>query len=719
MCDYIKKRKILCCFLSLLLGFVFNMNLAFGTEPDSTTQNTQTSTSTPTTDSTSPNSGTGTATPENKTGTETSQTFKSTSSSGTVSIEIVADKDSYTLDDTATFTIKLVNDGDTSVFIKDLKFGFPEYIEKQIKSKLPEKIEANAPLPPTEVPVKMGFVQWQNVTLNKEQLKVGIKATTETIPEDSNFVVEMISSSSESDSEYQKLLANFDEKDNIERICFFDFSLTGPDKKEKRNLNGYAKIYIQIPKDWDDGELETMFVQDKEDENFEETVEELDGVKYLTFSTNHFSPYAMFDPEKITAEDLETLSKEFMQTGHSDLKTILVLVGVAIVSLVLALVFSNKFRRSLFGVMIFLSFCNICALVHAETTPNTSSKALSIKLEIIDSKGSNISERQILPSFTAKTYADNDLWAKKDTITEDDKKAGKDILNVFFVGPSIFDETYENSVQVGNMSIFDTRAQTGLKNQIEHFEQTLNSALVKKNMSDGNTIKYYAPNYRTVTIPTYKDNTQLAEYIKEAYSDIKDAFDASLLNTERPSAGNVLIGFGTGAILCDMLATEYDDEQIISGCICLGLGREITRTSCITFNLACIDSDVSNIPSKPAILDADLLSSSQGFTEYEAENMTEDGLNFNGKLFDLTTGKVLPGSENGYIDNIVTPKESLDETQPGWQDGATMIFKVTPSTNTDLNNMISKTKEYIGEGIYHLFDYQFLYNAVINLLTLD
>ena len=29
----------------------------------------------------------------------------------------------------------------------------------------------------------------------------------------------------------------------------------------------------------------------------------------------------------------------------------------------------------------------------------------------------------------------------------------------------------------------------------------------------------------------------------------------------------------------------------------------------------------------------------------------------------------------------------------------------------------NKTKEYIGEGIYHLFDYQFLYNTVVNLIT--
>lgn len=700
------------------------MNLAFGTELESTTTGTPASTETD--NSNSGSAGKAIVEPEGDS--DKSKTFTSSSTIKGVKIDIEADKNTYTLEDTAKFTVTLSNTNPYSVFVKDIKFGLPEYIEKQIIAALPEKLDKQGTDYGTvtrNIDVKLGFTQWVPVVLNNEQLNIGIKASLETIPEDSEFVVSMVSESSGSDNEYHDLLSKFDKKDNIERICFFDFSITGQNASDVRELSGYAKLYIQIPKGWDEGQLEAIFVADGNDENFEEKIEEVDGVKYLTFSTNHFSPYALFDPANIDQEMLENLSKDFMQTGHSDLKTILVLVGVAVVSLVLALVFSNKFRKSVFGIIIFLSFCDICMLAQATTTPvgsgvgDTYTAPLNIKFEIIDSKGSNTNEINVLPkNLIVKSYADNDLWAKKDTITEDETKPdAPEILNVFFVGPSIFDETYENSVQVGNMSIFDTRAQTGLKNQIEHFEQTLNSALVEKNMSGDRKIKYYAPNYRTVTIPTYKDNTKLAEYIKEAYSDIKDAFDASLLNTESPADGTVLIGFGTGAILCDMLATEYDDKQIISECICLGLGRKITRTSCTTFNLACIDSDVSNIPSKPAILDADLLSSSQGFTKYEAENMTEEGLNFNGKLFDLTTGKVLPGSEKGYIDNIVTPKEYLDETQPGWGDGATMIFKVTPSTNTDLNNMISKTKEYIGEGIYHLFDYQFLYNTVVNLIT--
>lgn len=340
MYDNIKKRKISCYFFNLLFSFIFNMNLAFGAELENTTTDTPSSTET-----SSSNSSSSTATVGPNKDFENPKTFVSSSTIAGVTIDIAADKDNYNLDDTAKFTITLTNQNDYSVFIKDIKFGLPEYIETQIIAALPEKLEAKKSYTPVEVEVKIGFTQWVPIVLNGETLNVGIKATFDTVPSDSVFVVDMISENSDSDSQYHDLLSKFDQKDGIERICFFDFSLTGPKGSEKRNLNGYAKIYIQIPKNWDEGQLETMFVADGEDENFKETIEEIEGVKYITFSTNHFSPYALFDPESIDQEMLDSLNKDFMQTGHSDLEAILVLVGVAIVSLILALLFSNRFKK--------------------------------------------------------------------------------------------------------------------------------------------------------------------------------------------------------------------------------------------------------------------------------------------------------------------------------------------------------------------------------------
>lgn len=724
MYDNIKKRKIFCYFFSLLFSFIFNMNLAFGTELESTT--TGTSASTETDNSNSGSAGTTIVEPEGDS--DKSKTFTSSSTIKGVKIDIEADKDTYTLEDTAKFTVTLSNTNPYSVFVKDIQFGLPEYIEKQIIAALPEKLDKQGTDYGTvtrNIDVKLGFTQWVPVVLNNEQLKIGIKASLETISEDSKFVVSMVSESSGSDNEYHDLLSKFDKKDNIERICFFDFSITGQDASDVRELNGYAKLYIQIPKDWDEGQLEAMFVADGNDENFEEKIEEVDGVKYLTFSTNHFSPYALFDPANIDQEMLENLSKDFMQTGHSDLKTILVLVGVAVVSLVLALVFSNKFRKSVFGIIIFLSFCNACMLAQATTTPagsgvgDTYTAPLNIKFEIIDSKGSNTNEINVLPkNLIVKSYADNDLWAKKDTITEDETKPNApEILNVFLVGPSIFDETYEKSVKVGNMSIFDTKAQTGLKNQIDYLKNEITNKIDSEDVS----CACYAPYYRTVTIPTYNSNTEEKnKYFNEACSDIKDAFESYLESVQPADNSTILVGFGTGAVLCDELANQYSSNPKIKGCICVGLGTSLkTDRTFNTFNMACITSDDENITigSQPKVLDSDI--SNLAFTEYTPGDLNEEMLNFDAHLFDLKTGAIYD-NDSSNIKNLISPISYYDQTLEGLTDGLAMLFKITLETNEKsavLADMIDKTKEYIGEGIYHLFDYQFLYNTVVNLIT--
>ena len=714
MYDNIKKRKIFCYFFSLLFSFIFNMNLAFGTELESTT--TDTPASNETDNSNSGSAGTAIVEPEGDS--DKSKTFTSSSTIKGVKIDIEADKDTYTLEDTAKFTVTLDNTNPYSVFVKDIQFGLPEYIEKQIIAALPEKLEANKSYTPVEVEVKLGFTQWVPVVLNNEQLNIGIKASLETIPADSKFVVSMVSESSGSDNEYHDLLSKFDKKDNIERICFFDFSITGQDASDVRELNGYAKLYIQIPKDWDEGQLEAMFVADGNDENFEEKIEEVDGVKYLTFSTNHFSPYALFDPANIDQEMLENLSKDFMQTGHSDLKTILVLVGVAVVSLVLALVFSNKFRKSVFGIIIFLSFCNTCMLAQATTTPvgsgvgDTYTAPLNIKFEIIDSKGSNTNEINVLPkNLIVKSYADNDLWARKDTITEDETKPNApEILNVFFVGPSIFDETYEKSVKVGNMSIFDTRAQACLDNQ---------STYLKKCLEKLKPFRYYVPYYRTVTIPTYADSNW-EEYFEDAYSDVLDAFNEYLDKIKPADNSTVLLGFGPGVYMCQKLAKDKADCGKLKSCLCFGLGKEdfygTAEHNFFTSNVATIaDSDQTADVQINEIVFDESFDISKDFESYNND------FDLGCKLFDITTGQVCTEfSDVDKYEILITPKKYKTSSRDGFTDFAT-IFKVeldtTKSGYAKLKDMIEKTEKYIGKGVYHLFDYQIFYKDMLNMLT--
>ena len=94
-------------------------------------------------------------------------------------------------------------------------------------------------------------------------------------------------------------------------------------------------------------------------------------------------------------------------------------------------------------------------------------------------------------------------------------------------------------------------------------------------------------------------------------------------------------------------------------------------------------------------------------------------LNFDAHLFDLKTGAIYD-NDSSNIKNLISLISYHDQTREGLTDGLAMLFKITLETNDKsavLTNMIDKTKEYIGEGIYHLFDYQFLYNTVVNLIT--
>ncbi|MBP3320110.1 MAG: hypothetical protein J6K87_00470, partial [Clostridia bacterium] len=159
----------------------------------------------------------------------------------------------------------------------------------------------------------------------------------------------------------------------------------------------------------------------------------------------------------------------------------------------------------------------------------------------------------------------------------------------------------------------------------------------------------------------------------------------------------------------------------IKGCICVGLGTSLNTAKTRTFktcNLACITNDESvTIGAQPKVLDSNLLKSV--FTPYNSDDFDEEKLDFTSHLFDLKTGAIYD-NDSSNIKNLVSPISYYDQTLERLTDGLAMLFKITLETNEKsavLADMIDKTKEYIGEGIYHLFDYQFLYNTVVNLIT--
>lgn len=89
--------------------------------------------------------------------------------------------------------------------------------------------------------------------------------------------------------------------DKLERILYFDIGVKDRNgEKYTEFKGGKVKVYVEIPNGWDKDEVLALFVRALGDETFTDTqkLEVIDGVTYLSFEIDHFSKYALFDPNK-------------------------------------------------------------------------------------------------------------------------------------------------------------------------------------------------------------------------------------------------------------------------------------------------------------------------------------------------------------------------------------------------------------------------------------
>ena len=95
-----------------------------------------------------------------------------------------------------------------------------------------------------------------------------------------------------------ELMKNTDAKylDKLDKVFFFDISVTDPSGNKYKNLGDEVKVYIQIPEGWDPESMKVLFVNtgDDEDLSSSQRVVEKDGVKYLEVSLKHFSVYGVY-----------------------------------------------------------------------------------------------------------------------------------------------------------------------------------------------------------------------------------------------------------------------------------------------------------------------------------------------------------------------------------------------------------------------------------------
>lgn len=152
-----------------------------------------------------------------------------------------------------------------------------------------------------------------SVPMNGENIGLVIQDPYEVLPDGTKLVVELTEKNSELDNKY-----------SIENVAFFDIKLTDLQGNQlPMPLSQKVRVLIQIPTGWDKEDLEAVLVSSGADIDFEESIVTKDGVDYLAFWTDHFSPYAAID--KLTdaeAAELAAISAaEKAEKGKGGLKT--------------------------------------------------------------------------------------------------------------------------------------------------------------------------------------------------------------------------------------------------------------------------------------------------------------------------------------------------------------------------------------------------------------
>lgn len=160
-----------------------------------------------------------------------------------------------------------------------------------------------------------------SVPMNGENIGLVIQDPYEVLPDGTKLIVELAEKDS---ARWNELSPQLDDKYPIENIAFFDIKLTDLQGNQlPMPLTQKVRVLIQNPNGWDKEDLEAVLVSSGADIDFEESIVTKDGVDYLAFWTDHFSPYAAID--KLTdaeAAELAAISAaEKAEKGKGGLKT--------------------------------------------------------------------------------------------------------------------------------------------------------------------------------------------------------------------------------------------------------------------------------------------------------------------------------------------------------------------------------------------------------------
>lgn len=275
-----------------------------------------------------------------------------------VKISISTDEESYTVgnEDDAKVTVTFENTNQYEVTVDSVSLT-SSYFVAEDNTILPSSITLAAGAKESfTVPMSYTFKKWvkeiefHNAKTGKdEKLNVGLVASYATIAPTSTFHVDCFDATETEHAEYLKNLDPFEDGTPVEHATIFDLSLKDSSGALISQFNGYGKLYLQVPTGWDAKELQAIFISSGDDEEFIEKLEIIDDVQYVTFITNHFSPYALVDPGVLAPAKGATPSPK---TGDASMKVLLPLVVSAVIFLTLCLLMGKKRRTAMLAIVL-------------------------------------------------------------------------------------------------------------------------------------------------------------------------------------------------------------------------------------------------------------------------------------------------------------------------------------------------------------------------------
>lgn len=293
-------------------------------------------------------------------------------------ITITTDKDEYEIGDSVDLSYVLKNNSSNDVQIVEVQ-SEASYPNVNLEApSLPKNLSAGEGADASVAAnVTAGFEQWKVVEIGGQNIRVGIRALTGIVEEGSEFVVGPVAHGSE---EFQYYWDQLDNNNQVERVNFFNLGIKKPNGTLYSTMdNGPVTIYIQIPENWDEADLQAVYVSAGVDEQFQENFVTIDGIKYLSFNTNHFSPYAMLDlltegqevekttdyNQKLAKLENEEQKNELamakdLKLGSTEQCATLVVGAVLLFALVICFISGRKIENKTLVLLLSLMTLNFC-----------------------------------------------------------------------------------------------------------------------------------------------------------------------------------------------------------------------------------------------------------------------------------------------------------------------------------------------------------------------